>query len=82
MSEGRHCSVCGIGFGLSKPALRYSSYLMDETCPDLVPVACNETCAAEMTNKIASGEIKPPVIRNTELYGTVLMKRGVGYFAP
>ncbi|HSH24946.1 MAG TPA: hypothetical protein VLA13_05350 [Massilibacterium sp.] len=57
------CDICGRSSEWDKNWSRYSSILMDEVCPDLVPHVCSDRCRDELDAKIESGEIKLPVLR-------------------
>lgn len=69
------CNVClTVGFEFR----RWSSIALDETCPDEVPHACSDDCAAEMKRRIETGEWKLPVLE-LRGYHFEVMRRREGY---
>jgi len=57
------CDVCGHVALWSDSWKRWSSIAHDETCPDEVPTACSEPCAAELKGRLNTGQFKLPKLR-------------------
>lgn len=69
------CDACGnIGFEYQA----YTSIAHDETCPDEVPHACCDECAAVIKNKVDSGAWTLPKLHQTPGY-FVISKPRKGY---
>lgn len=56
------CDACGKRDAWGPTWGRYSSVILDETCPDQVPVACSDECADVVLANIESGEWALPEI--------------------
>lgn len=58
------CDICHRrGFWDEGTWTRYSSILLDETCPDDIPVACSSACATELKHRIDTGVIGLPTLK-------------------
>ncbi len=79
----RHqCDQCGKVEPWNETWARYSSIAHDETCPDLMPELCSDSCRERFTARLERGEVRVPKLRNRKYYFEVREGgRGYGVFA-
>ena len=72
------CDQCGTVAPWGDTWQRYSSLRHDETCPELMPALCSETCRDLFLARLGKGEIELPKLSNHRYYSSVRVP-GKGY---
>lgn len=72
------CDVCGKRDCWREGWRRYGNILLEEICPEQLPVVCSEGCANAATEKIETGEWKLPKAYR-DGYVTRLSRNKSGY---
>lgn len=74
------CDVCGTEGAWGESWSAYSSILLDEICPELVPHICSAPCQAIATAKIERHEWQLPVL-SKHPYSPRVKRGPIGYGA-
>jgi len=70
------CDICGERFVWSSNCARWSSVILDETCPYEVPCACEKSeCHTALEKNIKSGKFRLPKTKRAGYHHNVVVER-------
>ena len=70
------CDICGEKFTWNENCARWSSYALDEACPQDIPCACeNPDCHIALKKNIKSGKFVLPTTKMRYAHSEIVTER-------